>query len=720
MRTAVSRSHRRPEVETLETRRLMVATSLSNGFGDGSLQVTVDAYGAYGSAAQPAGNATYNPPGPAPSAGTTFTSGVYFSILDDFLSESGMGGGAGLPSIGFTSVSGSTAVSQFTVSGFSVQLTQTILPPSPQGQTIFNQQYVLTNQGAARSFQMVRHVDGDLFFIGSFGNDFGGASFDGRFIFEFDTATDPTAATAFFGITASGNGTPAGYTIQPFPYTGTIVGSNGIPAGDLNQVEGDANGDRLTDAGYDVTVTLADAFTVPAGGTVTYTTTTIFGQGTPESLIGPGVLDFSASNFSVDETAGTATINVSRTRGSSGPVAVNYSFTDGSATATLDYTPVTGTLLFGDQQITASFTVPILDDLIAEGNETFNVVLSAPTNGAALGPNSTATVTILDNERAVQFERTTFTVTEDGPAAQLTVIRTGPTTGAVTVRYATAPGTAVQPLDYAPTSGELTIPEGQASGVISVPIVRDYIDTEGTESFTVTLSEPTNAAMGALPTATVEITNVDRPASAYDIQAYAPRGRIEALLLYFNDPLEAGRTQDVHNYDIYLHSEKPFNAPPARRRVPVRAAEYRPDGRVLVLRPITSLRQNVFYEITVRTGLEFGVLTAGQQPLDGNYDGVPGDDLVVYFGRGNRLSYYDRNGDLVRLGAENGVMEVFRDVERDARVVRIVNPSPSVLFFGRVSARTRKSDRITEIDSLYLGNATNQTANPPIKIGHTF
>ena len=36
----------------------------------------------------------------------------------------------------------------------------------------------------------------DLFFIGSFGNDFGGVSFDGRFIFEFDTATDPKIGLA--------------------------------------------------------------------------------------------------------------------------------------------------------------------------------------------------------------------------------------------------------------------------------------------------------------------------------------------------------------------------------------------------------------------------------------------------------------------------------------------------------------------------------------------
>ncbi|HZN67208.1 MAG TPA: Calx-beta domain-containing protein [Tepidisphaeraceae bacterium] len=716
---AASDIRSRARAEVLEARRLLASTMLTNGIGEGTLQVTVDAYGSYGSAVASAGDASYNPPGPAGSAGTTFTSGVYFSEIDGYLSEDSLGGSPALPPVNFTAVTPASATSSFSVGGFNIQLTQTVLPPNGAGLTLLNQQYVLSNAtGSTQQFQMVRHVDGDLFFVGSFGNDFGGASFDGRFIFEFDTVTSQSEPTAFFGITASGNGANAGFTIQPFPYMDDVVASNGIAPVDLNVINGDANGDRITDQGYDVTVTLADAFVVPAGGSVVYTTTTIFGEGTPESLLGPGQLDFAANNFNVDETAGTVTVNVARTRGRSGPISVTYSVSDATATATLDYTPVTGTLLFADQQITASFTVPILDDTLAEGNESFNVIISAPTGGAILGPNTTATVTILDNERAVQIAAPLFTVSEDGAAAQVSVIRTGPTSGEVTVRYSTAPGTAVAPLDYTAVTGVLTIPDGQSGGVISVPVVPDFIDTEATESFTVTISEPTGAALGFLTTATVEITNIDRPASVYDIQAHAPRGRIEALLLYFNEALEGGRAQDLDNYDLFLHTERPYNTPPARRRIGVRAAEYQPDGRILVLRPVTAMRQNVFYEVNIRTGTDAGVLTAGNQPLDGNLDGTPGDDFVGYFGRGSRLNYYDRNGDLVRLGAENGLLEVYRDVERDARVVRVVDPSPSAFFFGKLTPKKKTTDRITDIQILHLGNAGNHSANPPIRIGY--
>ena len=45
-----------------------------------------------------------------------------------------------------------------------------------------------------------------------------------------------------------------------------------------------------------------------------------------------------------------------------------------------------------------TFAIPIINDSIAEGSETFGVTLSNVTGGATLGPPSTATITITDNE----------------------------------------------------------------------------------------------------------------------------------------------------------------------------------------------------------------------------------------------------------------------------------------------------------------------------------
>src|SRR5687767_14777973 len=70
-----SRGPRRVQpVESLEARRLMAVAVLTNGNGDGTLDITVDAYGAYGGAAPPAGDALYDPIGPATPQGSTFQS----------------------------------------------------------------------------------------------------------------------------------------------------------------------------------------------------------------------------------------------------------------------------------------------------------------------------------------------------------------------------------------------------------------------------------------------------------------------------------------------------------------------------------------------------------------------------------------------------------------------------------------------------------------------
>jgi len=53
---------------------------------------------------------------------------------------------------------------------------------------------------------------------------------------------------------------------------------------------------------------------------------------------------------------------------------------------------------FAAGQTTRTFTVPVFPDIAVEGNETVLLSLSSPTGGAILGPRSTATLTIVDND----------------------------------------------------------------------------------------------------------------------------------------------------------------------------------------------------------------------------------------------------------------------------------------------------------------------------------
>src|SRR5205814_7702604 len=133
---------------------------------------------------------------------------------------------------------------------------------------------------------------------------------------------------------------------------------------------------------------------------------------------------------------GFATLVVQRIGGTVNPVSVNFHTVDATASSVdpdhPDYISASGTLFFqGDQYLLATngsgalefhagesnqtIRIQIFDDLIGEGNETVNVLLSNPVgpvppfafhNATLLGSPSNALVTILDNDtpRSLDYE----------------------------------------------------------------------------------------------------------------------------------------------------------------------------------------------------------------------------------------------------------------------------------------------------------------------------
>ncbi|WP_435686576.1 Calx-beta domain-containing protein, partial [Sedimenticola selenatireducens] len=112
----------------------------------------------------------------------------------------------------------------------------------------------------------------------------------------------------------------------------------------------------------------------------------------------PGTLALASGSYSVSEGGASIQFTVQRSAGSDGVVTVDYATADGSATAGSDYTASAGTLTLLDGQVSASFSVTILDDSEFEGDEEFGVTLSAPGGGATLGAPGGATTTIVDND----------------------------------------------------------------------------------------------------------------------------------------------------------------------------------------------------------------------------------------------------------------------------------------------------------------------------------
>src|SRR5262249_39744818 len=121
-----------------------------------------------------------------------------------------------------------------------------------------------------------------------------------------------------------------------------------------------------------------------------------------------GVLQFSTSAYTVNETQGPATITVTRTGGSNVPVSVHYATSDGTATAGSDYTATSGTLSFAAGESTKTFTVPIIDDTAVENPETVILPVSNPTGGATLGSPPTPPLTINSDDTSGQPVTATF------------------------------------------------------------------------------------------------------------------------------------------------------------------------------------------------------------------------------------------------------------------------------------------------------------------------
>lgn len=288
----------------------------------------------------------------------------------------------------------------------------------------------------------------------------------------------------------------------------------------------------VTGGGTDVTATqlsLSDA--TPSGQiTVTAVDDNVYEPGGPETInlnftSSPNVGSKPASVTVADnDAAPTASIaadvslpegtgaspthfdfTVQLSRPSAVPISVNYQTladTANSADFACACLPV-GTLTFPANNQSQTLRVDVAADDAVESDETFFVNLPAY---AAQKKG-----TILNDDVAAPPPTLTITapppVDEGIGTAHLTVTLSAASSSTVTVIATTSDGTAQAPGDYAAVVVPVTIPAGQLTGDVPVPITNDSLD-EDSETFTVTLSSPTGATI-ATGAATVTITDND-------------------------------------------------------------------------------------------------------------------------------------------------------------------------------------------------------------------
>ena len=190
---------------------------------------------------------------------------------------------------------------------------------------------------------------------------------------------------------------------------------------------------------------------------------------------------------------------------------VAYKTADGTATAGVDYDATSGELTIAAGSTEGELVIPVNGDTEVEADETFTITFTAPD-----GSTYTATATI-ENDDQSRIDIADDSGAEGNAGSSdllLTVSLDQPAFEDVTVDYVTADLTgsnaAIAGVDYSASSGTLTIPAGQSSASIAVPVIGDEL-IETNEEFAVSLSSPSaNARLGDAE-AVAEIVDDEAP-----------------------------------------------------------------------------------------------------------------------------------------------------------------------------------------------------------------
>lgn len=217
---------------------------------------------------------------------------------------------------------------------------------------------------------------------------------------------------------------------------------------------------------------------------------------------------FAVSNsITVQEDVGNLTLTVYRGTLSDGTsvgptditTTVTYSTADGIATAGQDFTATTGTITFAPGDTSSTISVPILNDKVPEGDETFTVTLTDPSSDSVLVSPSTITVIIGVNDNAggvVGFQSTdTQTISEDLQTATTFIVqRTESTIGEIIIGWSVMDSNNQLAIDdFNPPNGTVTIPDGENQVTLAITAYNDVLPEEA-EVFTVTIDQVYNGA----------------------------------------------------------------------------------------------------------------------------------------------------------------------------------------------------------------------------------
>ena len=219
------------------------------------------------------------------------------------------------------------------------------------------------------------------------------------------------------------------------------------------------------------------------------------------------------------ETSASEDFFISRRGATTADLVVNYTMS-GTASAGTDYNALSGTATIPAGSAGVYVNVVPINDTTAEGVETIVMTLTPTTPTSTYGVRvGEAALLLGDNDTfsgmSVGFAAATATTNESVGTYNLTVNRTGTSTGAASVQYRANGGTAAgNGIDFSLANGVLNFASGETSKTIPITIVNDQLP-EPAETIIVQLLNQTGANLGT-SSHTLTITNQSMPEAFSD------------------------------------------------------------------------------------------------------------------------------------------------------------------------------------------------------------
>lgn len=281
--------------------------------------------------------------------------------------------------------------------------------------------------------------------------------------------------------------------------------------------------DGMVESSETMTVTLSSPSPGATIGSATGTGTINDNDLTPPS--------FAISHPTAVAEGGTLVFMVTKTGSTNTSYSVNFAAEPGlpgsdpviNAIPGADYVPTSGTLTFAPHEITKTVDVVTINDTMVEAAKGVAVQLFAATGGATITAGRAVGIVQNDDQPPAIFSIRQADQVDEGRNLIFAVGREYGGSGAYSVNYSTADGTALSGQDYISKSGTLNFAPGDSSTqYISVSTVEDLV-LEGDETVLINLSAPTGEATIATVTGSGTITDDDQyPPPSFSISAGPP------------------------------------------------------------------------------------------------------------------------------------------------------------------------------------------------------